>query len=126
MNSASQADREPHAAGEASSRRWLGLVWRLAIVAVLFGLVGLSALAKDSVYLPRADAAHYINIANKMNVGHSPAALDHAPLAPVAKVMPPAPADCVSWQQPPEAAPATPLAIVLSRRYRSPPAFSLA
>lgn len=44
---------------------------RVVILFLLFSVAGLSALAKDSIYLPRRDSAHYINIANKMNVAQS-------------------------------------------------------
>jgi hypothetical protein len=46
---------------------WLGFT-RALVLLLLCAIPTLSTLAKDSIYLPQSDTAHFINIAAKMKV----------------------------------------------------------
>src|ERR1700726_2758272 len=73
-------------------RRCLAPFVRGALLALLlFAVPALSTLAKNSWYLPQSNPGHYLNIASKMQVPHSPVILEKVPLQAVAKVVPPQP-----------------------------------
>lgn len=57
------------------------------IFLLIFSVAGLSILAVKDQYLTKSDPAHYLKIANKMNVVHSPVILDRGLLGQVAKVL---------------------------------------
>jgi hypothetical protein len=67
------------------------LLTRTTVILLLFALAGLSALAKQSKYLPESNPIHFLSNATKMNVAHAPVLFVAAPLSALAKVVPPQP-----------------------------------
>ncbi len=92
-----------------------------AILFLPLGVAGLSTFAKVSQYYPRSNSAHYVSIANKMNVGHLPVALTQKPLHAVARIAPPQPAFRTMLRVEPEIPAAQQISLVVSLQYRSPP-----
>jgi hypothetical protein len=97
------------------------LFLKSAILFLLLGVAGLSTFAKVSQYYPRSNSAHYVSIANKMNVGHPPAVLMQKPLHPVARIAPPQPAFRTILRVEPEIPTAQQIGLVVSLQHRSPP-----
>jgi|HubBroStandDraft_1064217.scaffolds.fasta_scaffold11412_3 hypothetical protein len=95
-----------------------------AVVLLLFAVTALSTLAKNSQYFPSSNPAHYLNISNKMRSAPAPVLLEHAPLYPIAKVVPRQP--CTSSHRDVEemSLPSPSIGVVVSVQYRSPPSRS--
>jgi hypothetical protein len=97
------------------------LLKRVAVLFLLLTVPSLSTLAKNSWYLPQADAGHYLTGAVKMRVAHSPELLDTCPLRLINKVISPQPQ--IRRHQEPELAPEIPsISVTVALQHRSPPA----
>ena len=97
------------------------LLKRVAVLFLLLTVPSLSTLAKNSWYLPQADAGHYLTGAVKMRVAHAPELLDRCPLRLINKVISPQPQ--VWRHQEPELAPEIPnISVTVVLQHRSPPA----
>lgn len=108
--------------GTASPQNRSGrLMVRCAILALLVAVAGLSTLAKNSLYYPKSHPTHYVSIASKARVAQAPAALDRAPLIPVARMVPPQPVVHAARHEEPETPPIPEIGVVVSRQHRSPP-----
>ena len=93
---------------------------RVAVVLLLLTVPALSTLAKNSWYLPQADAGHYLTGAVKMRVAHSPELLDSRPLRLIANVISPQPQ--IRKPREPEFAPEIPsISVTVALQHRSPP-----
>jgi hypothetical protein len=107
--------------GTSQTARTRRVYLKLGVVMLLVAIAGFSTLAKNSQYFSRSNPAHYINISSKMTVSHSPAALDPAPLHPIARFVPPQPATRTA-QVVREEIPALPsIGVTVSLQHRSPP-----
>ena len=106
-------------------RKWLAPFVKGALLALLlFAVPTLATLAKDSWYLPQSNPGHYLNVASKMKVPHSPMVFEKAPLQATAKLappQPPAPSIREADSEPPKPA----LGVTVSLQLRSPPLFAL-
>jgi len=98
-----------------------GLV-NASIVVLLFGVAGLSTLAKNSQYFPSSNPTHYVNIASKMKAAPNPVVLRPDRLSPVAKVVPPKP-ELRNKRAVKEEAdlPSLAVGVTVSIQHRSPP-----
>ena len=82
----------------------------------------LSTLAKNSLYFPTSNPAHYVSISNKMKVSHAVTIPDSQPLRPVAAIAPVQPPVVLPMETCPDRSPAAQIGISLSPRHRAPPA----
>jgi hypothetical protein len=108
-----------------SPRSWFAPSLRGALlVLLLFAVPTLSTLAKNSWYLPQSNPGHYLNIASKMQVPHSPVILEKAPLQAVAMLVPPQPV-ARSIPEPDSEPPNPSISVTVSLQHRSPPSLFL-
>lgn len=112
---------EAHIDGTASRRNGSRrLLIKCAILVLLVAVAGLSTLAKNSLYYPKSHPTRYVSIASKARLAQAPAALERAPLIPVARMVPPQPVAHTVLHEP-ETQPIPEIGVVVSRQYRSPP-----
>jgi hypothetical protein len=99
------------------------ILCRVAVLALLFAVAGLTTAAKKSWYSPRSNPTHYLSIASKAKVSHAPADLISPQLRePVARIVPPQPVRHVNRWEADEVPPAPRISVVVSMQHRSPPA----
>jgi hypothetical protein len=91
------------------------------VVLLLFGVAALSTLAKNSLYFPKSNPTHYVNIASKMKRASSPVVLEREPLYPVAKVLPPQPCAPRNHGVETISLPSPSVGVTVSIQHRSPP-----
>ena len=101
------------------SKRYLA---RIAVVMLLVLVPVLSTFAKNSAYYPPTNLTHYVSIASKMNLNHSAAILEIAPLRPVANVVTVQPIFSRTRKTQPDAPPIQQIGLTVSLQHRSPPA----
>lgn len=98
------------------------IVCRVAVLALLFAVAGLTTAAKKSWYSPRSNPTHYLSIASKAKVSHTAANLSSRQLRkPVARIVPPQPVRHMNRWEADEAPPAPLISVVVSMQHRSPP-----
>ena len=97
------------------------VVAKALIFLLIVSVTGLSILADKDQYLPKSDLAHYLKIASKMNVVHSPVVLDRTPLERVAKVILRQPTFYFSRWEMPEIPLLERVGLIVSHQHRSPP-----
>jgi len=97
------------------------LLFKSAILLLLFGVAGLSTLAKISQYYPQTAPMRYVTIANKMNVAHPPALLARKPLYTIARAMLQPSVYCLTRCVEPDVPCTQRIGIVVSLQHRSPP-----
>jgi len=101
--------------------RHLWLVVSIILLAV--AVVGLSTVAKQGQYSSKADPIRNISISTKMDVTRVPAVLAKAPLQPLARIVLVEPPVQASRVEHVIVAPISRVAVAVSMRHRSPPAF---
>jgi len=94
-----------------------------AILLLLLAVGALSTLTKVSQYYPPSSSAHYVSIANKMNVAHPAPVLSQKPLHLIARITPPQPALRASRPVEPDISFVQRIGLVVSLQHRSPPSF---
>jgi len=100
---------------------WLG-VTRAIVLLLLCAVPVLSTLAKDSIYLPQSNTAHFINIAAKMKVVDAGAPIIAPQLAePCARLMVSRPAIRITRQDQLEVPAVAKVSLTICLQHRSPP-----
>jgi hypothetical protein len=95
---------------------------RVAILALLFAVAGLTTAAKKSWYSPPSNPTHYLSIASKAKVSHAPVDLSSPQVrVPVARIVPPQPVRHLNRWEADEVPPAPRISVVVSMQHRSPP-----
>jgi hypothetical protein len=93
---------------------------RTAILLLLVALVGLSALARHSQYLPKSDPTHYFSNSTKMEIVHLPVLFFPSAIFP-ARVVPDEPAFQRSPREASQRIGIPQIGLVVSLQHRSPP-----
>jgi len=97
------------------------LFLRSTILLLLVGVACLATFAKVGQYYPRTTSAHYVSIANKMDVAHPPLLPVQEPLRTVTRIMPPQPVSRDARLEEPEIPFLRRIGVVISLQHRSPP-----
>jgi hypothetical protein len=88
---------------------------------LLLSVGGLETLAKSNEYLPQSNPAHYLSIASKLKVGHTPVLLAARQLPFVSPIVPALPIFCLSCLERYEEPHFQQICLTASLRHRSPP-----
>lgn len=100
---------------------WLG-VTRAIVLLLLCAVPALSTLAKDSIYLPQSNTAHFINIAAKMKVVDAGVPIVAPQLAePCARPMLSRPTIRITRQDQLEVPAVAKVSLTICLQHRSPP-----
>jgi len=95
---------------------------RLVGIFLLCAVPILSTIAKDSLYLPKSNTAHYINIAAKMKMADAPVAISQPQIAePLIVVAVTPPEIRVTRQDELEVPPVPKVSLTVCLQHRSPP-----
>jgi hypothetical protein len=95
-----------------------------AVILLLFAVVDLAALAKNSRYLPASSPAHHLSVASKTLPTHSPAVLDRSALQALAAVVPPRPLVRKVRPGQLETIPTSRISLNICIQHRSPPSLA--
>jgi hypothetical protein len=101
--------------------RWGKICNRLAILLLLVGLAGLSAVAKDGQYHRVSNIEHQSSLATKMNVPPTPVILGSAELKKVARTFATKPPKTFRPRFQPEPPPTESVGVTVAMQHRSPP-----
>jgi hypothetical protein len=105
-------------------RRRLGLAMgKLAILALIVGLVGLATMAKDGQYFPTTNPARHVSLSTKMNVAHPHVVCDRVPLKEATQIeaLRPLPQRLIVRRVQQEPLPIQSVGVTVSLQHRSPP-----
>jgi hypothetical protein len=91
------------------------------VLLLLVAVAGLSTLAKDGQYFPSTNPVCHASLSTKMKVAHAPVVISGDELQPIARVVPPLPADRVTRLEQFEVAPVQRISVAVSMQHRSPP-----
>jgi hypothetical protein len=95
---------------------------RLLVLLLLCAVPILSTLAKDSIYLPKSNTVHFINIAAKMKVADAPVAISQPDIAePLIAVQVPEPRIRTPRQDELEVPAVPKVSLKVCLQHRSPP-----
>ncbi len=97
-------------------------VTRVLVLLLLCAVPILSTLAKDSIYLPTSNTAHFINIAAKMKVADAPVAVSQPQIAePEVAIQRPEVEVRITRQDELEVPPVPKVSLTICLQHRSPP-----
>ncbi|HXO05658.1 MAG TPA: hypothetical protein VN884_08510 [Candidatus Sulfotelmatobacter sp.] len=95
---------------------------RMLVLFLLLAVPGLSTIAKDSIYLPQSNAAHFINKAAKMKLADvAVTVIAPQPAEPLVGIVLPQPEIRVERQAQLGAPPIPKVSLSICLRHRSPP-----
>ena len=95
---------------------------RALVVLLLCAVPALTTIAKDNIYLPQSNTAHFVNIAAKMKVADVPVVVSQPQLAePLAALELSEPKIQTTRQDHLEAPPVPKVSLTVCLRHRSPP-----
>jgi hypothetical protein len=107
--------------GHRNSAAWFA-VTRILVLFLLCAVPILSTIAKDSVYLPQSNTAHFINIAAKMKVSDVPVVLSQPQIVePLTPLEFPEPEIRTTRQDQLEVPPVPKVSLSVCLQHRSPP-----
>jgi hypothetical protein len=115
---AAHSTRQPYSSGRAAH---FG-VTKVLVLLLLCAVPILSTLAKDSIYLPKSNTVHFINIAAKMKVADAPVAISQPEIAePMIAIQRPEPQIPSTRQDELEVPPVVKVSLTICLQHRSPP-----
>lgn len=95
---------------------------RVLVLLLLCAVPILSTLAKDSIYLPKSNTVHFINIAAKMKMADAPVVISQPHLSePMMAVQRPEPQTPSTRQDELEVPPVVKVSLTICLQHRSPP-----